>query len=96
MTSLLNQSHVLVGARDTRLQYAEKEERQREIFRSLVGLYRSGTYTGPVKTWANEMTFIMSHAPGAGSIAQPVDQQSSALPLYHRRPHQKDKAPTTE
>ena len=25
----------------------------------------------------------MNHAPGAGSIAQPVDRQSSVLPLYH-------------
>ena len=30
--------------------------------------------------------FYMNHAPGAGSIARPVDQQSSALPLYHRFP----------
>ena len=28
----------------------------------------------------------MNHAPGAGSIARAVDQQSSALPLYHRCP----------
>ena len=35
---------------------------------------------------ANEMNFVMNHAPGAGSIARPVDQQSSALPLYHRSP----------
>ena len=32
--------------------------------------------------WANEMNIAMNHAPGAGSIARPVDQQSSALPLY--------------
>ena len=28
----------------------------------------------------------MNHAPGAGSIARPVDQQSSALPLYYGQP----------
>ena len=28
----------------------------------------------------------MNHAPGVGSIARPVDQQSSALPLYHGCP----------
>ena len=39
---------------------------------------------GPGTTWANEMNFVMKHAPGAGSIAQPVDKQSSELPLYHR------------
>ena len=25
-------------------------------------------YTGPGTTWANEMNFVMTHAPGAGSI----------------------------
>ena len=29
------------------------------------------------------MNFVMNHATGAGSIARPVDQQSSALPPYH-------------
>ena len=29
-------------------------------------------YTGPGTTWANEMN-IINHAPGAGSIARPVD-----------------------
>ena len=29
------------------------------------------------------MNFGMNHAPGAESIAQPVGQQSRALPLYH-------------
>ena len=32
---------------------------------------------------ANEMNFGVNHALGAGSIALPTDQQSSALPLYH-------------
>ena len=27
--------------------------------------------------------FFRNHIPGAGSITRPVDQQSSALPLYH-------------
>ena len=31
----------------------------------------------------NEMNFAMNHAPATGSIARPVGQQSSALPLYH-------------
>ena len=26
-------------------------------------------YTGPETTWANEMIFVMNHAPGAGSIS---------------------------
>ena len=29
------------------------------------------------------MKFVMNHAPGSGSIALPVDQQSSALPLSY-------------
>ena len=29
-------------------------------------------YTGPETTWANEMKFVMNHAPGAGSIARLV------------------------
>ena len=41
---------------------------------------------GPGTTWANELNFVLNHAPGAGSIARPVDQQSSALPLYHGGP----------
>ena len=36
-------------------------------------------YTGPGTTWVNEMHFD-THAPGAGLIAQPIDQQSSMLP----------------
>ena len=32
------------------------------------------------------MSFVMNHAPGAGWNA-PVDQQSSALPLYYGCPH---------
>ena len=35
----------------------------------------------PGKTCANEMNFGMKHAPGAGSITQPVDLQSSVIPL---------------
>ena len=40
-------------------------------------------YTRPGTTWANEMNIVVNHAPGAGSIAQPVNYQSSMLPLYH-------------
>ena len=29
-------------------------------------------YTGPRTTWANEMNFVMTHAPGAGEIARPL------------------------
>ena len=43
-------------------------------------------YTGPGKTWANEMKFVMNHAPGGGSIARHVGQQSSVLPLNHGCP----------
>ena len=46
-------------------------------------------YTGPRITWADEMNFVVDHATGAGSITRPVDQQSSALPLYHGR-HRKE------
>ena len=35
----------------------------------------------------NEMNFVMKHAPGAGSIAQPVDLQSSVLPLCYSCTH---------
>ena len=31
--------------------------------------------------WANEMTFVMKHAPGAVSLARPADKKSRALPL---------------
>ena len=35
-----------------------------------------------------EMNLVMNQAPGAGSIAGPVNQQSNALPLYQGcRPH---------
>ena len=40
-------------------------------------------YTRQETTLANEMNFVVNHAPGAGLIAQPVSQQSSVLPLYH-------------
>ena len=45
-------------------------------------------YTGPGTTWVNEMSFVMKHAPSAGSIARPIDQQSSTLPLCQGRPLQ--------
>ena len=35
------------------------------------------------ETWAIEINFNMNHAPGAGSIIRPVDQQSSTLPLSY-------------
>ena len=35
---------------------------------------------------SNEINFILNDAPGVGSIARPVDQQSSALQLYHGNP----------
>ena len=37
--------------------------------------------TGLGTTWANEMNLGMKHAIGAGSLARPVDLQSSVLPL---------------
>ena len=37
----------------------------------------------PGTTWVNEMHFVTNHAPGAGSIAGPVDQLSSELRQYH-------------
>ena len=40
-------------------------------------------YPVPGTTWAKEMIFVMKHAPGVGSIARPIDQQSSALPLCY-------------
>ena len=44
---------------------------------ALVRLYWVGA------TGANEMNFVIKHAPGAGSIARPVGQQYNALQLYH-------------
>ena len=41
-------------------------------------------YTGPGTAWANEMNFVMNHVPDTKSIAGPVDQQSSTLPLSYR------------
>ena len=38
-------------------------------------------YTGTGTTWADEMNFVMYHAPGVVSISRPVDQETSALPL---------------
>ena len=40
-------------------------------------------FTVPGTTWDNEMTFVMNHAPGAGSIARPVDQHASSPACYH-------------
>ena len=53
----------------------------------LVQIQHLKGYTVPGTTWANQMNFVINHAPGAGSTAHPVDQQSSALPLYHGCPH---------
>ena len=44
-------------------------------------------YTGQGTTWAYAMNFGTNHAPSAGSIAGPVDLQSSALPLCYDCPH---------
>ena len=43
-------------------------------------------YAGSGTTWANDMPFVMNHDPGAGSLARPIDLQSSALPLCHGYP----------
>ena len=43
-------------------------------------------HTGPGTTWANEMNFVMERAPGAGSIARPVDPQSNIIPLSYGCP----------
>ena len=45
-----------------------------------------GVYIGPGTTWANEMNLVVNHAPGAGSIASPVDLQSDALSLCYGCP----------
>ena len=38
-------------------------------------------------TWANEINFVMNHAPGAGSITRPVDQHPIGKSmLYYRSP----------
>ena len=50
--------------------------------------HNSALYTGRGTTWDNEMNFVMNHDPSAGSIARPVDQQPSALPLSYGRPQQ--------
>ena len=47
---------------------------------ALVSLYWAGD------NWANGMNFVMNHAPGAGSLARLVAQQSSVLSLYHGCP----------
>ena len=44
-------------------------------------------YTVPGTTWANEMNFCMSQAPGAEFIARLVDLQSSMLPLCYDCPY---------
>ena len=49
-------------------------------------------YTGPGTTWANEMNFVINHAPGAGSIARPFDQHSSALQMDNGCPPNSDMA----
>ena len=43
-------------------------------------------YTGPGTTWANKIHFVMNHAPGAGTFAQTVDLQSTALILSYGCP----------
>ena len=50
-----------------------------------------GTWVTPppclyARCYHNLYKNVMNHAPIAGSIAQTVDQQSSALQLYHGRP----------
>ena len=34
-------------------------------------------YCAAGTTWADEMNFVINHAPGARSLARPVDQQSN-------------------
>ena len=47
------------------------------------------SYTGPETTWANEMNFSMNYTTSAGLIAQPIDLQSSTIPLCYNCPHTK-------
>ena len=43
------------------------------------------SHIGPETTWANEVNVnvVIYHAPGAGLVARPVDQQSSELQLCY-------------
>ena len=43
-------------------------------------------YTWPVANRVNGMNCVLNHAPGAGSIARPVDLQSGALSLCYGCP----------
>ena len=43
-------------------------------------------YTGPRTTWANEMNSVMKHAPGAGSIGRPGEQQQATTEHPHPPP----------
>ena len=45
--------------------------------------FKLQSFTGLGTTRANEMDLGIKHAPGAGSLAQPVDLQSSVLPLCY-------------
>ena len=40
--------------------------------------------TGQGTTWVNEMNFVMDHAPGAGSIARPVDHYNCPMDALYR------------
>ena len=44
-------------------------------------------YTGLGPTRVNEMNFVMDYAPCAGLITQPVNQQSSMVPLCYCCPY---------
>ena len=43
-------------------------------------------YIGLGTAWANKVNFVMNYAPGAGSIAQPVDQQSMVTMVLRMPP----------
>ena len=53
-------------------------------------ILHSKAILGSGTTCANEMNFVVYHATSAGSIARPVGQQSSTLPLYHGCLHDGD------
>ena len=54
----------------------------RNIITCTVSLYWSRT------TWANAINFVMNDVTDAGSIARPINLQSSALPLCYGCPYQ--------
>ena len=73
MSNLSNDLFILLRACCKILKWIDEDVDILKMIGALGRDFALLSYTGPGTTWANVMHFVINNAPGAGSIARPVD-----------------------